>query len=1026
MDGAAFRLGRRQTGRTMGEDLPKIAIVAGQEGTLVECVAHLADGGETGTSDGEDSVVIFKLPNGDRRYATLAEWQAGARMFAEQAAKLGIVTSDSPARDKIALFRSLFKGREDAFAHGYKTKKGDIGYVLTCTNEWVRGICPKCENHRFPCATCEMRATRPLSDRDLVDHFAGRREDFHDVVGLYVLDEDCRTCVLVADFDDAGWQDQSAAYIQAAGRAGIFTALERSRSGNGGHVWIFFSEPVDASLARGLGSALMTQAMQQSHVLKFDSYDRFFPAQSTIVKGGYGNLISLPFQGRAQRQGNSVFVDESLQPFEDQWRFLSSVRRTTPEQAREIVDSVGGHGLGRLAQVDDGRTPAKAVRASNSKTAKAPVKSPLQRNDFPASLHITKSNMIFVDKAGLSPRAQDAIRRLAVFGNPEFYRAQAMFQNVYGKPRVIDLHAEDDVSIGIPRGAEKRLFSMLSQLDVPFDLADKRCEASQIDVSFRGALRPPQQKAAASLLANECGILSAPTGFGKTVVGAYLIGFLRRRTLVIVPRTALVSQWHDQLGRFLDIREERKAPLTKSGRPSRRKLPLIGQIGGGKNAPSGIVDIATFQALFEHADEQNGPIEGARRVKELISQYDLVICDECHHAAAPQLERVLSQVNAHFVYGLSATPRRADRLESIIYLQCGPIRHVVSPKEHAEEQGMDRLLVPRFTCVRLPQLEPGSSFNQILDALCAHTERNREIADDTAELVRAGSTPLVITRRKSHAGLLAQMLEERHVKAFVLTGEGSARQKRDLIEQVKAMPDGESFAVVATGSYIGEGFDDSRLDALMLATPASWEGVITQYTGRLHRTRPGKDKVKIYDYIDTTVAVLDRMYSKRLKTYKKLGYKISEDASKDDGSVAEMVDAGAFFEKLAEDFDHADKEILVSTPYLAGKRLDELEGQLGGAVRRGAAVRVKVGPLSNDRFADLRKSCIARLMGLGCEVKEAESGVPCLTIIDDRLVWYGAIAPLGNAGPEDCSLRLASAEVADDLRRTVFEMGGQR
>lgn len=549
----------------MNQAFPKHALVAGTMCSLVKRVdpALPEDGGP---------VVVCSCA-GEERYLTEARWLEMAADFRQHAGERGIVTSQSPAREKIALFRSLFSGRPDVHAHGFRKKDGGIGFAPACANEWRRGVCPRAANSKAKCSGCPCQAFDELSDQAIVRHFKGEDEGLRDVLGLYVLDADSNTSVLVMDFDEGDWKGAVAA-VRAAGRAhGVEACVERSRSGNGGHVWFFFERAISAKLARDFGSALITEAMAAARSVSFDAYDRMFPAQSTIPEGGFGNLIAAPFQGRAQRCGNSVFVDENFEPYVDQWLFLSQVKRLGEQEVQAIAAVPG--------------PTSPKTRNDAAPPWGHGVAGPLAPGDFPDCLAVTQADMLYIPLRGLSPRAAARIERLAAFANPEFFRRQAAHRAVYGVPRVVYLGETRDDCIALPRGCKPGLLALLDEAGVRYVLDDRRQTGDELRVSFKGALRPEQEEAARCLLKHEDGILSAPTGFGKTVVGAYLVAQRRLPTLVIVPKTALVAQWVGRLGDFLDVEDPRGPLLTPSGRPSRRKRPVVGQIGGGKRLASG-------------------------------------------------------------------------------------------------------------------------------------------------------------------------------------------------------------------------------------------------------------------------------------------------------------------------------------------------------------------------------------------------------------------------------------------------------
>lgn len=978
--------------------LSRYALIDGIEVVLREVIPHAVSG---------EPAYVFEDSAKRRGYVFKSEWLKGVQAFSSYASRQGLVTSESASADKVALFRSLFKGREDVYAHGFLGRQGKIGYVPTCANDRTPS-CPRWTktDPKAKCAACPSRSFVALNDRALISHFQGKSERFDDVVGLYVLTKECKTWLLVADFDKEGWKHEVSLYCAACKQFGLPFALERSRSGRGGHVWVFFEEELEAELARNLGCALISTAMSFGGAVDFGAYDRLFPSQSTVVEGGFGSLIALPLQGRAQRKGNSVFVDECFEPYADQWRFLSSISRVSRLQAQEVVESIDGGPLGALSSFASEKTSSFRV-AVDARSALERDRLGGSKELFPQSVSARKNGMLAISKQGLSSQAQNRVRRLAAFGNPEFYRAQSMHRSVYGKSRIVWCGEETDRDILIPRGCEEKLNLLVESFGSHCMTEDIRRERSAIKATFEGALRPRQQQAADALLREECGVLSAPTGFGKTVIGAYLIGQLCMRTLVIVPKTALLAQWRQQLDRFLSLQDDRPPLLTKAGKPSKRKRPVIGGMGGGTTSLSGIVDVATFQSLIAKDDL------GAPCVKDYVDDYDLVICDECHYAAAAGLELVMKRVSARRVYGLSATPRRSDGLEGVVFMHCGSIRHVVSPREQAEEQGFSRILLPRFTHIRLSGLEPGTSFNQVVDRLCAHDRRNRLIVDDVFDSLKAGRTPLVVTKRKSHAFELGRLLKERSVDVIVLTGVGTAREKREKLQEAKSMQKGWS-AIVATGSYIGEGFDLPRLDTLFLASPYSWEGIITQYSGRLHREFEGKRNVMVYDYVDASVPMLERMYKRRLKAYAKLGYETAAE-SETQGMHACIMTVKTWHARLVDDISHAQKNVLIAPLYIGATMPSSVESALVDALERGVSVRVVVKGAKSPSVHEQRVKCVERLLQVGCEASIDEAPVTGVAVIDDAVVWHGTIPLLAFPRSDDCSLRIESPEIAFEV-----------
>lgn len=524
-------------------------------------------------SDPRKQIVICS--NGpDIRYATLEEWDKAGKSFGERAQTEGIVTSASPARDKLELFRNLFTGRKDVHAHGYRRKDGGIGYTPACANEWKPGICPKANHHRIKCAECRSRTFLELNDAAIIAHFKGSDDRLRDVIGQYVLDKDCNTNVLVIDFDKADWKEATNAIRLVVKNHGINAAVERSRSGNGAHIWFFFLEPINAKTARDFGSCLIAEAAALNKTITFEAFDRMIPAQSTIPEGGFGNLIALPFQGKAQREGNSVFVDERFEPFPDQWLYLSQIQLISRATVDRLIEDTKNKPLGIAT--------AAATNKTRRNVQKPRKRLPLTPRDFPSNLLVTQADMLYIPEKSLSPAAQMEIRRLATFANPEFFRAQSMHQSVFGKPRLIDLSELRDGRVAIPRGCKAQLEQLIQEAHVTAHYSDERSTGNPIEMAFKGTLHPEQQIAADQMLEYEDGIMSAPTGFGKTVIGAYLIAAVGLPALVIVPKTALIAQWKSQLERFLDIRTPESRSERQKDESAKSNLPLLDKSEGAK------------------------------------------------------------------------------------------------------------------------------------------------------------------------------------------------------------------------------------------------------------------------------------------------------------------------------------------------------------------------------------------------------------------------------------------------------------
>lgn len=600
-----------------------------------------------------------------------------------------------------------------------------------------------------------------------------------------------------------------------------------------------------ASIARRLGSHLLTETMERRPDIGLDSYDRFFPNQDTLPQGGFGNLIALPLQKRPRAAGNSVFIDEELDPYDDQWTFLSSIHRMPPAAIDEIVRNAGQTGriIGvRMASGDDDVEPwtlPPSRRRTNLNIT----------GELPSRLDLTLSDQIYISKEDVPPALRNCLIRLAAFQNPEFYKAQSMRLPTWGKPRIIGCAEDHTRHLALPRGCYEDVRTLLDDLKIEVSTHDERVCGEPIDLSFQGELRPEQKTAVRKLLEHDTGVLSATTAFGKTVVAAWMIAQRRVNTLVLVHRRQLLDQWVERLSEFLGIPKKD-----------------IGRICGGRKRPTGRIDVATIQSLVR---------KGV--VKDCVADYGHVIVDECHHLSARSFELVARRTKARFVLGLSATVARKDGHHPIIFMQCGPVRHRVDAKVEAIARPFQHSVIVRPTGFR-PVVEADSDqriqFQDLYRELIADRDRNEMIREDVLQSVREGRSPLVLTERREHLESLAASLECDVEQVVVLQGGAGIKQARAIADRLAKIEPDQQRVLLATGRYIGEGFDDPRLDTLLLTLPVSWRGTIAQYVGRLHRLHEGKTEVRVYDYADLNVPMLSRMFDRRCQGYEAVGYTI--------------------------------------------------------------------------------------------------------------------------------------------------------
>ncbi len=750
------------------------------------------------------------------------------------------VTAKSSAQEKIVLFRSLFAGRQDIFALRWEAANGRSSYSPACCHEWQRAFCQK---PKVKCRDCKHREFRPLDDKVINDHLTGKH-----TVGIYPLLPDDRCRLLAVDFDKAHWQDDVAAFLQACATLNIDATLERSRSGNGAHVWIFFAGPVLATQARALGSTILTYTLAGRYEVGLDSYDRFFPNQDTLPKGGFGNLIALPLQHQPRQAGNSLFLDpRTMAPWPDQWAYLAQVQKLPVQTVENLVADASRKGY--IISVPVSLTDEQSadvdpwVSSSVQRKSEPPVTGPL-----PASVPVVCSNLVYVPKADLPSALLGRIIRLAAFQNPEFYKAQKARLPIFKLPRVICCAEEHPRHIALPRGCLTDLLSLLQAHNIKPDIINQLQEGERIRATFQGRLRPLQEKAVQAVLTHNTGILACATAFGKTVVAANIIATRGINTLILVHRAALLEQWRHRLCSYLDLAPEQ-----------------VGQIGDGKNKPTGIVDIATIQSLYNKED-----------LPALVERYGHVIVDECHHLPAFSFEQVMKHMKARYILGLTATPIRRDGHHPIIVMQCGPICFRVAAKEQAASDSLTRIVIPRHTQFVVPAEVTEDVIQDVYTALTRDNERNNLILQDICAAIAAGATPLVLTDRTEHVDCLAQLLQDKLANVITLQGRMSKAKRRAATTRLEVIPPDEKRVVVATGKFVGEGFDDPRLDTLFLVSPLAFHGTLEQYTGRLHRDYEEKRLVMVYDYVDVNVPVLQRMYRKRQKSYRALGYLVQE------------------------------------------------------------------------------------------------------------------------------------------------------
>ena len=899
--------------------------------------------------------------------------------------------------ERVALFMSLFKGREDVFARRWFSKStGKAGYQPVCVNEWRRGVCDK---KTYKCAECPNRDFAPLTSQDVYRHLEGKDENCCDVVGLYAIMPDNNCSFLCTDFDDKsckhGYKDDVLAFVGVCRDWQIPYAIERSRSGNGAHVWIFFEEPLPAFKARRLGNAILTEAMNRDGRMSFHSYDRFFPNQDRMPEGGFGNLVALPLQGQARKNLNSVFVDDDFLAYKDQWTFLYNIKKLREDDVDKLLSLHVNEEFGALST------------SSESKPWVTPTPQNVTKADFYSTMEIVKADKIYIPLKSISAKVLNHLKRIAAFKNPEFYSKQALRLSTYSVPRIISCFDITDEYLAMPRGCEDAILSFLNDNNVKYSITDETSHGKKISVTFTGKEREEQTDAINALLTYSNGVLHATTAFGKTVTAAAIIARKKVNTLILVHSKALLTQWHERLTEFLDI--DFKEPEEPKKRGRKKVFSPIGCLDSAGNSLHGVIDIALIQSCLD----ENG-------VKPFVQDYGMVIVDECHHVSSITFEHVLKNIKAHTVYGLTATPIRKDGQQPIIFMQCGPIRFSADAKSQIAKQSFDRYLIPRFTSYR-SITEDRQTITAMYQSLSEDTVRNNLIVNDICKVVDSGRTPIILTNRTSHVTLLAEKLKTTIPNVITLTGSGTTKDKRDALLRLQAISPSEPLVIVATGKYVGEGFDYPRLDTLFLALPISWKGLVAQYAGRLHRENEGKKDVRIYDYIDIHEPVCDSMYRKRLKGYASIGYKtiikgqptLFDNVNDIEFSINEgqIFNGKTYFRPYKTDLGTAKHSIVLSSPKLYNAERNSLVEYLMNLSSQGIEVLVLT-HTANEQTEYLQRK--------GLSVKIIPTLSLCTTIIDKTIVWYGAINALGYTSEEDNVIKVTDNNLADELTNALL------
>ena len=907
-------------------------------------------------------------------------------------------------------FMMFCRGRKDVYDLRYSNPiSGKTGYYTQCQNIWKPG-CHRKTQDGVSCKNCDLLSYRPLGLNEIKAHLLGDDPNGNDVVAIYPMLENNMCQLLVFVFDnhakgaeqndyaneDNAWKEEVNSLRQICKNLGIDAVVERSRSGQGAHLWIFFKEIISARLARKFGYTLLEKGAESVNLKSFKYYDRMVPTQDVLPEGGLGNVIALPLQGRALKSGNSAFVDENWNAYENQLEILGGAKRLTKQ---EIEDYLAVWNKSESTYSDNGdEAPWKKQNLINAGKIEGVV-------------NIVLSNRIYIDSSGMSNMAKRQIRRMATFSNKQYFQNQAMDIPNYDESRYIYLGADEGKYIIMPRGLLEELIKRFDASGIKYKIEDKRSLGRAIDVSFRGELRESQIPAVEMMMKNETGILHAATAFGKTVVCCDMIARKKVSTLILVDRADLMNQWLKRLDEFLDIKEEMPEYKTKSGQIRKRKS-LIGNLQGAHDSLTGIVDVAMIRSL----KKKDG-------FHPMLTNYGQVFFDECHHAASDSAIEVLQAIEAKYVFGVTATPKRGDGKEKINEFLLGPIRYRFTAKDRAEEQNIDHLVFPRFTrTVKTHRLSKTPYGNDAYELIRNNDTRDEQIIRDVIESVKSGRTPVVLSKYVDHAKRLAEKLDNYADRLILLIGANGTKARKVQVDELNDVKDNESLILVGTGSLLGEGFDYPRLDTLFMATPISGENVVEQYVGRLNRDYDGKENVIVYDYVDCHIPKFDKMYAARLKAYKKIGYELCINVGGEKQQANAIYDINNYAETYWKDIEEARTNVVISSPRLNTQKVKRIIDNL--EERQELGIKVTIVTWHPDAYKygrdDVRMELLEELRKAGFEIKLVSDNCEHYAVIDNEIVWYGNVNLLSKEDAEDNLMRVCSKEIAAELLEMTF------
>ncbi|UTH02714.1 DEAD/DEAH box helicase family protein [Macrococcoides canis] len=931
--------------------------------------------------DGSEIMVIkfYNDYNADKKYAVVLDNNVEYICEVDELLKMVIKSNKKSSKrttdEKIKLYRSYFRGNEDIVATSFRTKEGKMVYFPWCHIR-KQLPCPKVNKPQFQCSMCNVHSFQKMTDEVIFNHLKGFNSYNKEVLyGMYPIVDRDKTYILAFDFDKKEWEKEIKVIAEVLKKVGIDYIIEISQSGNGAHVWIFFEDKILAQKARTLGHIILTEAMKAYPELSFEAFDRMFPSQNEVSNGGFGNLIALPLQGKRVVNGFSRFVDDNIEIIEDIWGTLEKTQKLSEFKVDTIIEKY------------QKEIPVNLYKAEHDLIKEEITLFEYEKYYSDNEIDIILDSTINIEVSNLTKKEIVKLRFLASFHNKAYYKALNQRLNTKDIPRIISLSEVNNEYIKLPRGLKHQILDLFPKANV----INKQTTGKSIEATFKGELYDGQTMALEQLTQYDSGLLCAGTGFGKTVVASKLIADQSISTLIIVNNKSLAEQWKSQLEEFIDLKDEPFAEYTPKGRL--KKKDKIGIIYGGKVIRSKNIDIALFQSLTSMDD-----------LESIMNDYGMVIVDEAHHVAAKTFEDVMTKIKSRYVYGLTATPKREDGLENIIYMRIGPIRHVA---EKEVPKHISQKLYLRFTSL-------GEHITNIHDNLIHDNNelivkdinRNEIIINDIVQNIKEGRHIIVLSRYVEHIQVLKTKFEQENMgtKTYILNSRMKTSQLKDEMNRLKL--EGKPFVLFTTGSYAGEGFDLPALDTLMLVMPIKAKGSIKQYLGRLLRNLQEKEELRVFDYVDYAIPMFYKMYLKRLKTYKQLNYEIEENLESE--LYRSNIIEGDYQEILLKDIIRAD-EIIVMTAYLSAATINWfLKLSKDSRANKIVVISEKTYHIMHKKLEVLHEN--------GWLIKIVSHISNNFIVIDKKLVWM--ISNMNNdINKNDISLRLFSGEIAEKLIR---------